>query len=284
MPDTTKAAAVQIFEGRVEDIGEADLASLKAAVAALEATSLVARLNAMAGQKLDMAARFIPQRFASIARGASTVAIRAALHAALKSLDRTPVAPNTKSRTRILHKGLAAAAGAAGGAFGIAGLAVELPFSTTLMMRSIADIARHEGEDLADPESIMACLEVFALGTRQHDEAGVEAGYFAIRGALAKSVSEAAKFVLQRRIVDETAPVLLKFVSQIAARFGLVVSQKLAAQAVPVLGALGGAGLNYAFADHFQKLAQGHFTVRRLERRYGQMLVREEYERLAKKL
>ena len=283
MPDSMPARSIQLFEGRIEEFGDADLASLKAAVAALETTSLVARLNAMAGQKLDMAARFIPQRFASIARGASTVAIRAALHAALKSLDRTPLAPNTRSRTRILHKGLAAAAGAAGGAFGIAGLAVELPFSTTLMMRSIADIARHEGEDLSSPESIMACLEVFALGTGQHSEAGVEAGYFAVRSALAQSVSEAAKFVLQRRLVDETAPVLLKFVSQIAGRFGLVVSQKLAAQAVPVLGALGGASFNYVFADHFQMLAQGHFTVRRLERKYGQMLVREQYERLAKK-
>ncbi len=36
----------------------------------------------------------------------------------------------------------------------------------------------------------------------------------------------------------------MRFTAQIAARFGLVVSQKVAAQAVPVLGAVGGATVN----------------------------------------
>ena len=53
---------------------------------------------------------------------------------------------------------------------------------------------------------------------------------------------------------------------------------KLAAQAVPVLGAVGGAAVNTAFMDHFQAIARGHFTVRRLERRYGKAVVREAYE------
>jgi hypothetical protein len=32
------------------------------------------------------------------------------------------------------------------------------------MLRSIADIARSEGEDLSDPEAALSCVEVFALG------------------------------------------------------------------------------------------------------------------------
>ena len=60
-----------------------------------------------------------------------------------------------------------------------------------------------------------------------------------------------------------------------------MVTQKLAAQAIPLVGALGGAAVNYAFVEHFQEMAQGHFTVRRLERAYGKGLVRREYERLA---
>jgi hypothetical protein len=39
-------------------------------------------------------------------------------------------------------------------------------------------------------------------------------------------------------------PFSSKFVTQIAARFGLVVTQKVAAQALPVVGALGGAAVN----------------------------------------
>jgi hypothetical protein len=33
--------------------------------------------------------------------------------------------------------------------------------------------------------------------------------------------------------------------------------------------------------EHFQGVARGHFTVRRLERVYGKDVVRTEYERLA---
>ena len=77
-----------------------------------------------------------------------------------------------------------------------------------------------------------------------------------------------------------TAPVLVRLVAQVAARFGVVVSQKLAAQAVPVLGAVGGAVVNAAFIEHFQTIARGHFTVRRLERLRGADVVRFDYERL----
>ena len=57
----------------------------------------------------------------------------------------------------------------------------------------------------------------------------------------------------------------------------------VAAQAVPLIGAVGGAAVNLAFTEHFQSLAKGHFTVRRLERAYGAALVREEYERLSRR-
>src|SRR6202044_219975 len=125
-----------------------------------------------------------------------------------------------------------------------------------------------------------ACVEVFALGGRPGSADASESGYFAVRGMVAKTVTEAARFVAERGVITEGAPILLKFVTQVAARFGLVVTQKVAAQALPVVGALGGAAVNYAFINHFQDVARGHFTVRRLERRYGKEAVREQYERL----
>ncbi len=106
-------------------------------------------------------------------------------------------------------------------------------------------------------------------------------GYFAIRGLLARSISEAARYIASRGVVDEAAPALVKLMTQIGARFGFVVSQKFLAQATPALGAVGGAAINLAFIDHFQSLAKGHFTVRRLERKYGADHVRSEYERIA---
>jgi hypothetical protein len=122
------------------------------------------------------------------------------------------------------------------------------------------------------------------LGGRAGSADASESGYFAVRSMLAKTVTEAARFIAERGVIKKRAPILLKFVTQVAARFGLVVTQKVAAQALPVVGALGGAAVNYAFIEHFQDVARGHFTVRRLERIYGTARIRSEYDLIAGEL
>ncbi|WP_158813100.1 EcsC family protein [Methylocapsa sp. S129] len=256
---------------------EAETDQLRAAVDALEGNGFSSRLTNLLGRQVEMVGRSLPSPVRKVVARATETALRAALRVAISTIDaKTP--PKAASG---MHKALAAASGAAGGAFGLAAVAVELPVSTTIMLRSIAQIAREQGEDLTQPEAALACVEVFALGGRAPGEAAaLEGSYFAIRSVLAKTVSESARFILQRGLTDETAPVLVRLVVQIAARFGLVVSQKLAAQAIPVIGALGGAAVNLAFTEHFQNIARGHFTVRRLERAYGAEAVRFDYERL----
>ena len=124
-------------------------------------------------------------------------------------------------------------------------------------------------------------MQVFALGGRAGSADASESGYFAVRSMLAKSVTEAARFIAERGVIEEGGPILVRFITQVASRFGVVVTQKVAAQTLPVIGALGGAAVNYTFIEHFQEVARGHFTVRRLEQVYGKNLVRTEYERLA---
>ncbi len=254
----------------------ADLAALANAVDALERTSFAARATALLGRQIEMAGQFVPARISAVVSKAAGAALKTAMRVALSSLKNRP-----QKDSRTFHRTLAAASGAAGGAFGLASLPVELPVSTTVMLRSIADIARAEGEDLSKPESALACLQVFALGGHSGGADMMDGGYFAVRGLLAKSISEAASYVAQKGVIDEAAPVLVRLLGQIAGRFGVVVSQKLAAQAVPLIGAVGGAAINIAFTDHFQSLAKGHFTVRRLERFYTPEIVRREYERIA---
>ena len=249
---------------------EEDLDALRVAAATLEHPSLASRLGNTAGKPIELVGRALPEAASEAVAAATTKALYAALAVALRTMEKEP-----KAASRLLHKALAAASGAVGGGFGLAALPVELPISTIIMLRSIGDVARSEGEDLSDPESALACLQVFALGTRN----AAESGYFAARGLLAKSVAEAARFIAERGVLAEGAPVLVRFIAQIASRFGVVVTQKLAAQAVPVIGALGGAVVNYAFIDHFQEVARAHFVVRRLERRYGKDAVRAAYER-----
>jgi hypothetical protein len=148
------------------------------------------------------------------------------------------------------------------------------------MLRSIADIARNEGERIRLPEVRLACLEVFALGGRTRSDDAAEVGYFAVRAALARAVSEAAQYIAERGLVQEGAPVIVRFLTQVASRFGVAVSEKAVAQAVPILGAAGGAVINLLFIDHFQDMARGHFIVRRLERTYGAELVRAAYDKI----
>jgi hypothetical protein len=148
------------------------------------------------------------------------------------------------------------------------------------MLRAIARIAQSEGEKLSEPETVLACLQVFALGGRSAPEHLHESGYFAVRAAMARSLTQALQQVAGRGMVDESASAMVRLLAQIASRFGVVVSQKAAAQAVPVLGAISGAAVNTLFLEHFQTLARGHFTVRRLERIYGPGTVRLAYEQI----
>ena len=249
---------------------------LRRAVACLEGTSFAQRLTEAVGRPVGMVSRSLPLPARRVVAHASETALRGALKLALRTLD--PAAP-ARSANRA-HMLAAAASGALGGALGLAALPIELPISTTILLRSIAEIARQEGEDLNAPGAAFACLEVFALGGQGNGEAALESGYFAIRAALAKSVSDSARFLASEGMSAQSAPVIARLISQIAARFGVVVSEKLAAQAAPILGAIGGAAVNAAFADHFQTLARGHFIVRRLERRHGKSQVAFEYQRL----
>ena len=256
-----------------------DLFALREAVKSLEHPGLAARLTNMVGKPIELIGHALPSFASKAIATATSKGLEAALNVALRTMQQTPVA-----ESRLLHKALATASGAAGGAFGLMTLPIELPVSTIIMLRSIADIARSEGENLSDPETALSCVQVFALGGRAGSTDASESGYFAVRGMLAKSVTEAARFIAERGVIEQGAPVVIRFITQVASRFGAVVTQKVAAQALPIMGALGGAVVNYAFIEHFQDMAKGHFSVRRLERAYGKDIVRTEYERIAQEI
>jgi hypothetical protein len=125
-------------------------------------------------------------------------------------------------------------------------------------------------------------MQVFAIGGRANSDDASESGYLAVRGALAKSVTSAARFISDHGVTKEGGPALVRFITQVASRFGFVVTEKVAVQAVPIIGAVSGAIINYTFIAHFQGIARGHFTVRRLERLYGKEVVDAEYSRLSR--
>ena len=248
---------------------------LARAVRRLENTSLAKQLADLAGRPVGKALTRVPEPLKSRLDKAAEKAILRCLDVAVKSLKPTKKPPMTRVAAM-----LAGFSGGVGGLLGVAGLPLELPVTTILILRAIANIARHQGEDLSKLEARLACIEVFALGAASTKNQTAALGYFASRALFARLSSDAMNFFVEREVAGASAPVINRFVSEVAARFGIVVSERVAASAIPVIGALGGAAVNVVFMNYFQELARGHFAVRRLERLYGSDIVEREYERL----
>jgi hypothetical protein len=256
----------------------ADLKSLQGAVGALEKPTWAMRIVNIVGMPVEAATKLLPARAGALVARATTVAVRKALVAAVSTMRRK----RRGGPSRWLHRAAVVGSGGVGGFFGLSGLAFELPISTVIMLRAIADIARSEGEDVGSVEGQLACVQVFALGGPAPTDDAAETAYYAVRIALAKALAEAAEYIAAKGVAEEGAPAVIRLIARIAARFDVVVSEKLAAQAVPVVGAASGAAINLLFVNSFQRTATGHFVVRRLERKYGPDVVKSAYEAIAR--
>lgn len=264
-----------------------DWRDLQRAVDLLESPTLTAKMANLIGSPLEFAVKRLPDSVSRRIHGAVEAALFKSAQAALWTMDNTP----GKAASTRWHKLAAATSGAVGGAFGFTTLFIELPVSTTIMMRSVADVARSEGFDLRDMSTRHACLEVFALGGSSGKDDASETGYYITRGFTAEVMRHLSAELAGRAVggspvmigltPKEAGKWLAKLVEKVAARFGVVVTEKFAAQAVPIVGAVAGATLNTMFTDYYQDVARGHFIVRRLERTYGYETVRAAYSMLA---
>ncbi|KAF1029977.1 MAG: hypothetical protein GAK40_00243 [Burkholderia plantarii] len=297
-----------IFSGTAPTLSADDLDTLRRARRTLESKSLTMKLTGVVGAPIEKVIAKLPAFANDKIQDATRLALEKCLQAALRTLGApaVPAAPGAsdpsdapgsghaaapaRPRNR-LHKLAVATTGAAGGAFGLFALPVELPVTTTLMFRSICDIARSEGECLSSPEAQLHCLAVLGMGgglsasatptasgapadTGQQD---ADYGYFVLRGALAQAVSKASTEMASKGFAVHGSAALVRLVQAIAARFSVQVTEQAAAKSIPALGAVLGAGVNTLFIDHFQQAAHAHFAIRRLERRYGQAAVEAAY-------
>jgi hypothetical protein len=258
----------------MNNLSPSDYADLQSAVVKLESQSLAMNI----ASKLGMPVEALMQRLPGRAQSAIKVTVDKALEQCLRIAVRADRGRSSTVVHNRFHTAAAAITGTIGGFFGLPGLLVELPVTTTVMLHSIVEIARSQGENFSNPESSLACLEVFALGPQGTPREARESAYYATRTALAQVTREAVSYVTQKGIAKESAPALLSFLGKIGSRFGVEVSEKVAAEIVPIAGAVGGLALNVLFSQHFQSLAEGHFTVRRLERKYGKEAVCQDYE------
>jgi hypothetical protein len=245
---------------------------LRRAIYDLENHSFAAQLADYAGKPIDRVMRLMPKVANRHINRVVEKAILNCLNIAISSIE-------LDSKPAPMHRTASVLAGLSGGVsgfFGLVALPVELPVTTILMLRAIADTARHHGEDLSKLGARLACVEVFALGSPRSGRR-TDFGYYASRAIMSRLTADATAIFLERSAANLSGPAVGSLVGEIATRFSVVVSERSAASALPVLGAVGGATVNLLFMNHFQRLARGHFAIRRLEREYGSGVVRRLY-------
>ena len=275
------------------------------AAAYLERPGFLVRASNTIGRPAEALLRRLPGPAGKLLDRATEAALRRAMEVALVRLPRKrPVDTDAPVRDLVaatFHRGSAhtmavGAAGFAGGMWGMAALPLELPATTIVMLRAIADIAAQLGADLDDPEQRLSCLAVFALGDGAQGAAASElhthqTSYYASRVGLQRGMQTLGRWAAAAS-ADEVAKQVLKgrgglvgeLLARLVPRFGTVVSQKTALQILPVVGAATAAAMNVAFLDHYHQVARYHFALQLLERRHGEDAVRACFEAAAAEL
>lgn len=213
------------------------------------AGGVLMRLVNVAGGKIENRLDALPDAVKARIETAVTAALRAAYGLAEQSHR-----PNDPLQGDRGHLALATLTGAIGGFGGLASALAELPVTTAVIFRAIQSIAAGHGFDPADPGVRAECLQVFAAGSPLQGDDGVNTSFLAAR-------------------VTVTGPAIHRLVASISPRFAALLGQKLAAQAVPVIGALTGAAINYAFMDYFQEMAHVRFGLMRLSQSHDPAVV-----------
>lgn len=150
-----------------------------------------------------------------------------------------------RDRGDLFNRMASSVSGAAGGVAGFVGAMIELPFTVTLLLRAMLDIAAEHGLDPDSEEVRMECLRIFAAAGPMAEDDGTDLGLLAAR-------------------LSVTGQTVQGLISRVAPRLSISMGQKMAAQAAPVFGAVVGASINYTFTRYYQELARVHFGILRL--------------------
>ncbi|MGR3500348.1 MAG: EcsC family protein [Limimaricola soesokkakensis] len=218
------------------------------------------RIINLAGDRVEGGMRMLPKP----ARARIEAAARAALSRSYDVAARTrrpgngagvlEAAFGTDGAARVM----ATISGAVGGLGGLTTALAELPVATTMIFRAVQRVAEANGEDPASDETRAECLRVFGAGGPGEEDEGIDTAFLGARLGL-------------------SGVAVNRLISRIAPRFATVLGQKLAGQAVPILGAAAGAGTNYAFVDYYVEVAHVHFGLRRLARIHGEEQVLDAF-------
>jgi hypothetical protein len=271
-------------------ITPSEKAFLQEAAKFLENPSVLTRIANKLGQPIEFLQHQLPDKVKGAIRTATDKSLRKALEIAVETIPQTGPSMEFAESQQAAEEGNrwhtlgTVVTGTVGGFFGLVALPLELPVTTTLMLRSIAQNADHFGADLRDPRTQLECLYVFTLGTPSKLDDALETSYYASRLGFSEILQQATRYVaahsvqeILRGLDKGTAPILLRLLAKIAAQFEIAVSEKVLSGALPIIGAAGGAAINAAFTHYFNEAAKFHFGIRKLEKECGEDVVRRLY-------
>lgn len=266
-----------------------DLRTLQNAKNLLENPGLAAQLTSLVGEPIESLLKKMPKGFNKKLTRTLESALKKSAVWAQKTMGERDNG-GTQEPWSKTHLASVAVTGGVAGFIGPWAMLVEVPLTTTIIFRSIADIARSAGEQVKSGSTIEECIKVFALGGPTKSDDGTETGYYAVRAGLANQVQMSVNFLAKQAeaavekaasaAAGDAGPALVRLIQKVAELLGITYSEKLAAQMLPIIGGVAGATVNVIFMEHFQSMATGHFTVRRLERKYGEETIKMVYKSL----
>ncbi len=263
-------------------ISNEDIKTLTTCKSKLENIGLIMQGLNYVGDGIEKTTKLLPDKIQKkIGEKANSILMRV-IQINLKTMSKRK--PNKEASNKTYKAGVMIS-GVGFGLFGFFGFAADLFVTTKLMMRSILDIARSKGEDLTDIETQLSCLSVFALGGKSKNDDGVETGYYATRILLSGSIKKVSVYFAENGVTHAIERMALgspmtQLIAKIASRYEMAAIEKFAAEGTPIVGAIGGGSINLIFIHHFQKMAEAHFTIRQLERKYGEEVIREKYNEI----
>jgi len=258
----------------MEFISQEDLELLEDAKSTMYNLSWAMRNINLVGDTIESKIKMVPEKYVQKLQKATESILLGIIKANLLTISKNKKFSKPSTKT---YKAVVTGSGFLSGLFGSAsGIGTpifisELTLTTKFIMRSIMDIARSQGEDIYNTDTQIACLEVFALGGDSKNDDGLETSYYTLRAGLSSFINNASL---------SGSGAIANLISKIATRYSISISEKFIAQAVPVLGGIGGGTINYVFIDHFQNMATAHFTIKKLERKYGKDVIQEKYRNI----
>lgn len=254
---TTDPDAMRVLNPDSPPVPLSDAARAQIAALAMRqhaASGVLMQVVSFLGGQVEDGMKLLPVNTRARLEGAATRALRASYDAAGRSrggLGRRV----TSDRA---HKTMASISGALGGLGGLPTALAELPIATTMIFRAVQHVAAAHGEDPTSPDTRAQCLHVFGKGGHGKDDDGIDTSFIGARLGLSGAA-------------------INKLISKVAPRFATVLGQKLAGQAVPILGAAAGAGTNYTFVSYYTDIAHVHFGLREMARTYDAAQVADAF-------